>query len=134
MRPVFHRNPWRIQAHVSISVLALLIERVAEIRTAETWRNLAARLQKIQVVEYDRAEARVQQTTEMRPEAELLLRKLKVALPPKVHSVTPIPDDAPTSTATDAPEPDTRLDAADASAPTQAAAVEDDGAAAGDAS
>jgi transposase len=33
MRPVFHYRPWRIQAHVSIAVLALLLERIAEIRT-----------------------------------------------------------------------------------------------------
>jgi Transposase DDE domain len=94
MRPVFHFRPWRIQAHVSIAILALLLERIAEIRTGETWRNLAARLEKIQVVEYDRGEARIQQTTEVRPEAEELLRKLKVALPPKLHSVTPVPDNA----------------------------------------
>lgn len=92
MRPVFHFKPWRIQAHVSISVLALLLERVAEIRSGETWRNLTAQLQKLQVVEYDRGEARVRQTTEVRPELELLLRKLKVALPPKLHSVIPVPD------------------------------------------
>jgi len=94
MRPVFHYRPWRIQAHISIAVLALLLERVAEIRTGETWRNLAAGLEKIQVVEYDRGEARIQQTTEVRPEAVELLRKLKVALPPKIHSVAPVPPDA----------------------------------------
>jgi len=100
MRPVFHYRPWRIQAHVSIAVLALLLERVAEIRTGETWRNLAARLEKIQVVEYDRGEARIQQTTEVRPEAVELLRKLNVALPPKLHSVGPVPVDAPATPAT----------------------------------
>jgi hypothetical protein len=87
MRPVFHYRPWRIQAHVTISVLALLLERVAEIRAGDTWRNIAARLEKIQVVEYDRGEARVRQTTEVRPEVEALLKKLRVALPPKLHSV-----------------------------------------------
>jgi hypothetical protein len=95
MRPVFHYRPWRIQAHVSIAVLALLLERIVEIRTGETWRNLAADLEKIQVVEYDRGEARIQQTTEVRPEAVELLRKLKVALPPKIHYVAPVPADAP---------------------------------------
>jgi transposase len=101
LRPVFHYRPWRIQAHVSISVLALLLERIAEIRTGETWRNLAAQLEKIQVVEYDRGEARIQQTTEVRPEALELLRKLKVALPPKLHSVVPVPDPAPAPTSGD---------------------------------
>jgi len=95
MRPVFHHRPWRIQAHVTISVLALLLERVAEIRTGDTWRNIAARLEKVQVVEYDRGEARIQQTTEVRPEVATLLRKLGVALPPKLHSVTSVPAPAP---------------------------------------
>jgi transposase len=116
MRPVFHYRPWRIQAHISIAVLALLLERIAEIRTGETWRNLAARLEKIQVVEYDRGEARIQQTTEVRPEAVELLRKLKVALPPKLHSVAPIPipaaATAPTSTASPASHDDPAADAA----------------------
>jgi transposase len=98
MRPVFHYRPWRIHAHVTISVLALLLERVAEIRAADTWRNIAARLEKIQVVEYDRGEARIRQTTEVRPEVEALLKKLRVAPPPKLHSVQAAPAAEPVTT------------------------------------
>ena len=103
-----------IRDSVSIAVLALLLERIAEIRTGETWRNLAARLEKIQVVEYDRGEARIQQTTEVRPEAVELLQKLKVALPPKLHSVAPIPADqrAPAPGADDSKAPTSPPDAA----------------------
>ncbi len=97
MRPVFHFRPWRIQAHVSISVLALLLERIAEIRGGDTWRNIAARLEKIQVVEYDRGEARIRQTTEVRDDAEALLKTLRVPLPPKVHSVEAVPTEPATS-------------------------------------
>lgn len=95
MRPVFHHAPWRIQAHVTISVLALLLERVAEIRTGQTWRNIAGQLEKIQVVEYDRGEARIRQTTEVSRETEALLRSLGVPLPPKLHSVEPAPPAEP---------------------------------------
>jgi transposase len=49
MRPVRHFRPWRIQAHVTISVLALLLERIAEIRTGDTWRNVVAKLGQIKV-------------------------------------------------------------------------------------
>jgi len=94
VRPIFHFRPWRIQAHVTISVLALLLERIAEIRTGETWRNLVAQLE-IQVVEYDRGEARIRQTTEVRPEAVALLKSLRVALPPKLHTVEAAPSDLP---------------------------------------
>ncbi len=87
LRPVFHRAPWRIQAHVTISVLSLLLERIAELRAADTWRNVRAQLERIQVVEYDHAQARIRQTTELRPEADALLRKLRVAAPPKLHAI-----------------------------------------------
>ena len=80
---------------MTISVLALLLERIAEIRAGDTWRNIAARLEKIQVVEYDRGEARIRQTTEVRPEVEALLKKLCVAAPPKVHSVQAAPSAEP---------------------------------------
>jgi len=95
MRPVFHYRPWRIQAHISISILALLLERIAEIRGGDTWRNIVAQLDTIKVVEYDRGEARIRQTTDVRKEVHALLRKLAVALPPKLHTVIPCPDDSP---------------------------------------
>ena len=91
MRPVFHWKPWRIQAHVTISVLALLLERVAEIRGGDTWRNLVAQLDTIKVVEYDRGETRVQQTSELRNNIEALFVKLSVPLPPRLHAIGPIP-------------------------------------------
>jgi len=96
MRPVFHHAPWRIQAHVSICVLSLLLERVAEIRAGDTWRNICAQLETLKVVEYDRGEARIQQTTQLRRETEALLKKLGVPPPPRLHSVAeiPVPDAA----------------------------------------
>jgi hypothetical protein len=87
MRPVYHWRPWRIHAHVSLSVLALLLERIAELRTGETWRNVRATLERIQVVEYERDGARIRQTTDVRAAASELLRKLKVPPPPKLHLV-----------------------------------------------
>ncbi len=62
---------------------------------ARQGRNIVARLEKIQVVEYDRGEARIRQTTEVRPEADALLKKLRVAPPPKLHSVESAPPAEP---------------------------------------
>jgi hypothetical protein len=87
MRPVFHYRPWRIQAHVTLSVIALLLERIAEIRAGDTWRNVCAELERIKVVEYERGEARVVQTTEVTAPLMALLRKLRVAPPPKLHAI-----------------------------------------------
>jgi hypothetical protein len=95
LRPVFHFRPWRIQAHVSITVLGLLLERVAEIRSGDTWRNVRAQLDSIKVVEYDHDAARVQQSSELGPELAALLERLKVAPPPKLLSVRPVPSAQP---------------------------------------
>ena len=40
MRPVFHWAPHRIQAHVAIPVLSLLLERTVEHACGDTWRNV----------------------------------------------------------------------------------------------
>ena len=94
MRPVFHWRPWRIHAHVTISVLALLLERIVEIRTNQTWRNVRDELQTLKVVEYDRAEYRIRQTTELRLNTSALLVKLKIPPPGRLLSVAPVPKDA----------------------------------------
>ena len=87
MRPAYHWAPHRIEAHIKLCVLALLLERVAEIRGADTWRNLVARLDTIKVVEYVRGETRIRQTTRVRSEVSTLLSKLHVPLPPKLHAI-----------------------------------------------
>jgi transposase len=94
MRPVFHWRPWRISAHVTISVLALLLERIVEIRTGQTWRNVRDELQALKVVEYDRAEYRIRQATELRLNTSALLVKLKIPPPGRLLSVAPVPEDA----------------------------------------
>jgi hypothetical protein len=94
MRPVFHFRPWRIQAHVTIAMLALLVERIAEIRTGDTWRNLGDQLDRIQVVEYDHNGARIRQTSEFDRGLTALLAKLGVPPPPKLHTVAAAPSAA----------------------------------------
>lgn len=86
-RPVFHWTPHRICAHISLCVLALLLERIAERRAADTWRNVLACLDAIKVVEYERGGARILQTTEIRPEAAKTLRALRISTPPRLHHV-----------------------------------------------
>lgn len=90
-RPVFHWKPHRISAHVSLCVLALLIERIAEIRTGQSWRNVRALLDTVKVVEYERGNAFVRQTTVLRDEVEALLRTLNIAPPPRFHGVEAAP-------------------------------------------
>jgi transposase len=95
MRPVFHRLAERIQAHVTISVLALLLERIAEIRAQDTWRNISAKLAAIKVVEYERGGARIQQTTALGTDVTALLKKLGVKPPPPLHALAAAPEHTP---------------------------------------
>lgn len=92
LRPVYHYRPWRIHAHVTITVLGLLLERIIEIRTGDTWRNVLDKLQTIKVVEYEHDGVRVRQTTELRPDVQQLLARLKIPTPPKLHDVQSQPD------------------------------------------
>ena len=40
LRPVYHRAVHRIHAHIALTVIGLLLERVAEHGCADTWRNI----------------------------------------------------------------------------------------------
>ena len=61
------------------------------VRHFRPWRNVAARLGQIKVVEYDRGGARVRQTTEVREEAVALLQQFRVSLPKRFHVIEPAP-------------------------------------------
>lgn len=93
MRPVYHWAPHRIEAHIKLCVLGLLLERIAETRAKDTWRNLVAKLDTVKVVEYTRGAVRVRQTTELRAEVAGLLKTLGVPPPPRLHRV----EEAPTT-------------------------------------
>ncbi len=84
---MFHWGPHRISAHASLRVLALLVERIAEIRTGPRAGATRAHLDTINVVEYERGNAVVRQTTELRGEVGALLRTLKVPAPPRLFGV-----------------------------------------------
>jgi hypothetical protein len=51
LRPVFHWAPHRIHAHVALTVLSLLLERVAERACADTWRNIRDDLRRIKLAQ-----------------------------------------------------------------------------------
>jgi hypothetical protein len=89
LRPVYHWRPWRIEAHAGLCVLALLLERVVELRLGQTWRTVRHCLQRVKVVTYEREGVEVRQTTEPDEEAARILKTLKLAAPPRYHAITP---------------------------------------------
>jgi transposase len=50
MRPAYHRREDRIEAHVQLCWLALLLLRVAETEAGDTWRNLRNELDRMHLV------------------------------------------------------------------------------------
>jgi len=87
MRPVYHWTPHRICAHVSISVLALLLERVAEQACGDTWRNIRDDLKQIKLAQLLSPNGTVWQVTEPAPEAANRLKSLKINRPPPILRV-----------------------------------------------
>lgn len=53
MQPLYHWLPRRIEAHVKICVLALLLERVSEQAVGRPWPRIRRDLDRLQVTEYD---------------------------------------------------------------------------------
>ena len=91
IRPVYHWTPHRIIAHVKLCVLALLIQRAAEIRAKDTWRNLAHVLEQIQAVEVQIGSKAIVRTTKLTEAAEKVLVSLGVAKPKDVLHVRDLP-------------------------------------------
>lgn len=84
LRPVYHYAPHRIHAHVFLTVLALLLERIAEQACGDTWRNIRDDLKKIKLAQLLSPNGTVWQITEPSPEATKRLKSLKIKKPPPV--------------------------------------------------
>jgi len=86
LRPVFHWAPHRIHAHVALTVLALLLERVAEQACGDTWRNIKDDLRRIKLAQLLSPNGTVWQITEPAPGALKRLKSLKIQKPqPILH-------------------------------------------------
>jgi transposase len=81
MRPVYHWAPHRIHAHIAITVLSLLLERVIEHANQDTWRNIRDDLKQIQLAQLLSPNGTVLQVTEPRPEAAMRLKNLDIKPP-----------------------------------------------------
>lgn len=91
IRPVYHWTTHRIIAHVKLCVLALLLQRAAETRANDTWRNIAHVLQQIQAVEVQVGCRTIVRTTKLTDEALRLLASLGAARPKDVLAVRETP-------------------------------------------
>ena len=87
-RPIYHWRPHRIIAHVKLCVLALLLERAAELRCQQTWRTIRHTLDQLKVVRYRMHGKTILQSTQGTSPLANILRSLRIPLPKKILEVS----------------------------------------------
>jgi hypothetical protein len=88
VRPMFHWTARRIKAHVKLCVLALQMQRSAEIRTGLPWARIAHVLTALKVVRYASQGRTIVQRTKIGPELGDLLKKLGIPIPKQLLLLT----------------------------------------------
>ncbi|MEJ2137492.1 MAG: IS1634 family transposase [Desulfofustis sp.] len=84
MTPMYHWASRRIESHVKICVLALLIERIAELQCGMSWPRIRHALDTLQVTEFFDLNHRVLMRNEVSSEARNILESLDIPPPKKV--------------------------------------------------
>jgi len=88
LRPVFHHREDRIRAHVQLCWLALLLLRVVENATDDTWRNTRNELDRIHLVTLATADGHVAQRSALTAGHKAILAALKLPEPPRFFDFT----------------------------------------------
>ncbi len=89
LRPVYHRLEDRIRAHAILCWLALLLIRIAETTTGDTWANLREHLHELHVGTFEGPAGTFRQRTELTTEQRDILSKLGIAPPKKIIELGP---------------------------------------------
>jgi len=84
MTPMYHWASRRIEAHVKICVLALLIERIAELACGKPWQRIREALEKLQATEFLDLNHRVLMRNELPADTRKMLKLLKITPPRQV--------------------------------------------------
>jgi len=88
LRPVFHYREDRIRAHVQLCWLALLLMRVIENATNDTWRNVRHELDRMHLVTLATADGHVAQRTATTAGQKTILAALLLAEPARFFDFT----------------------------------------------
>ncbi len=86
---MFHHFEHRIRAHVLLSWLALLLIRIAERQTSETWRRIQLELDRLHLITLTSATGTIQQTTQLTDAQNAILAAVSVAPPPRITALQP---------------------------------------------
>jgi transposase len=90
MTPMYHWVPRRIETHVRLCVLALLIERVAELSCGKPWRQIREALERLQVTKFENSSHRFLHRNEIDPETTNILKSLNISTPKQVLEIEKI--------------------------------------------
>lgn len=84
LRPVYHSRDDRIRSHVLICWLALLLVRIAEVETGQTWPTIRRQMQQQNLVDLFGRNGRILQHTELTQDQRIILKKLKINAPKRI--------------------------------------------------
>jgi len=89
LRPVYHCKDDRIRSHVLICWLALLLVRIAEVETGQTWRTIRRQMQQQKLVDLLSRNGRILQHSELTSAQRNILKKLKITPQRRILKVLP---------------------------------------------
>ena len=90
LSPVYHRLPRRIEAHVTLCMMALLIERVVERVCEQSWTQFRHVLRQLQATGFHASSHVFFQRNQPTEALVKLLKKLDIPLPTTILSVNPL--------------------------------------------
>src|SRR3954451_14765914 len=88
LRPVFHHREDRIRAHVQLCWLALLLIRVTETSTGQTWHRLRHELDRLHLVTLATGSGTVAQRSATLAEHKVIWTALDLPEPPRFFDFT----------------------------------------------
>ena len=94
LEPVYHRLSRRIEAHVKICVIALLIERMVELTCQRPWPQLSHILTTLHATEFGTPSHLFFKRNQPSSALVKVLKQLQIPLPNSVLSITPLSDNA----------------------------------------
>jgi Transposase DDE domain len=88
LRPVFHHREDRIRGHIQLCWLALLLIRVVENTSGQTWRNLRHELDRLHLVTLTTGDGHVAQRSTLTADQKTILTALELPEPPRFFDFT----------------------------------------------
>jgi transposase len=87
LRPVYHRKDERIEAHVFLCFLALMLVRITERKTGLTWDRIRGVMERLHLIEFFSKDGRILQTTEPTSEQHNIFKLLKISPPKRMQDI-----------------------------------------------